>query len=313
MSRRTIHWIGLAAAFSLVPLGLRCNYSKDPSYDEPDNVRTVSSLPGPERSPAGKAEAPSVGQRRSDETRTALLESAMTLIQRAALEPGGDNFKLAIQKLNQYFDGTSHSEYQLDSAAREYLKTQLPLGVVESFSNRNWSDHDTRHIEDCMMYYPIAKRVAGNGENLARVRRVFEWVVSQVQLVPPGTLAFGELPQAYARPYDVLVRGMATEAQGHWAERAWLFIALCRQLEIDAGLITYSRSRSLEPSFPRYGLEFEMEAGLRGMQLRRQAAPGLDLRGNHRQQGVFIRCAAGAGDPGARWDRRGHTRRRNDV
>ena len=86
-----------------------------------------------------------------------------------------------------------------------------------------------------------------------------------MQLVPPGTLAFGGLPQAYARPYDVLVRGMATEAQGVWAERAWLFIALCRQLEIDAGLITYSRSRSLEPRFPRYGLEFELEAGLRGM------------------------------------------------
>ncbi len=36
---------------------------------------------------------------------------------------------------------------------------------------------------------------------------------------------------------------MATEAQGVWAERAWLFIALCRQLEIDAGLITYTRQQ----------------------------------------------------------------------
>ena len=146
------------------------------------------------------------------------------------------------------------------------MKTQLPAAVVESFSSRNWSDlNDTRHIEDCMMYYPIAKRVAGTGENLARVRRVFQWVVEQIQLVPPGSLAFEDLPQAYARPYDVLVRGMATEAQGTWAERAWLFIALCRQLEIDVGLITYSHSRSLEPRFPRYGLQFEMEPGLRGM------------------------------------------------
>jgi hypothetical protein len=265
LSRRTIHWIGLAAAFAFVLLGLRCDYSRRESYEDADRVQTVSALPGPEQSPAGKPAAIGVGQRRNDDTRTALLNSAMTLIQRAALQPGGENFKLAVQKLNQYFDGTSRSEYELDSAAREYLKTQLPAAVVDSFSNQNWSDHDTRHIEDCMMYYPIANRVGGNGENLARVRRVFEWVVEQVQLVPPGTLAFGELPQAYARPYDVLVRGMATEAQGVWAERAWLFIALCRQLEIDAGLITYSRSRSLEPPFPRYGLEFEMEAGLRGM------------------------------------------------
>ena len=97
----------------------------------------------------------------------------MTLIQRAALQPGGDNFRLAVQKLNQYFEGTAQAEYELDSAAREYLRTQFPAGVVENLSDRTWTANDTRHIEDCMMYYPIATRVAGNGENLAGVRRIF--------------------------------------------------------------------------------------------------------------------------------------------
>ena len=80
-----------------------------------------------------------------------------------------------------------------------------------------------------------------------------------------AALAFGGGPQAYARPYDVLIRGMATEAQGVWAERAWLFISLCRQLEIDAGLITYTRSTSLETPVPRYGLPVETEAALYGL------------------------------------------------
>ena len=74
------------------------------------------------------------------------------------------------------------------------------------------------------MYYGIANRVAGTGEDIDRVRRVFDWVVRQVQLVPPGTLGVGRLPQVFARPYDVLLRGMATEAEGYWAERAWLFM-----------------------------------------------------------------------------------------
>ena len=43
---------------------------------------------------------------------------------------------------------------------------------------------------------------------------------------------------------------MATEAEGFWAERAWLFMALCRQLGIDTGLITYSKSNTLEPLVP---------------------------------------------------------------
>ena len=102
------------------------------------------------------------------------------------------------------------------------------------------------------MYYGIANRVAGTGEDLDRVRRVFDWVVRQVQLVPPGALGSGRLPQVFARPYDVLLRGMATEAEGFWAERAWLFMVLCRQIGIDTGLITYSKSDTLELRVPRY-------------------------------------------------------------
>ena len=60
------------------------------------------------------------------------------------------------------------------------------------------------------------------------------------------------MSQVFARPYDVLLRGMATEADGIWAERAWLFMVLCRQIGIDTGLITYSKSDMLELHVPRY-------------------------------------------------------------
>ncbi len=185
---------------------------------------------------------------RSAEERNAILDSAITLIKRAALQPGGAHFAQAVQKLNQYFEGTDPAEYQLDSAAREYLGMHLPPAFMKNLEKREWdSQRDTRHIEDCMMYYGIANRVAGTGHNLDRVRRVFDWVVRQVQLVPAGTLGAGQLGQAYARPYDVLLRGMATEAEGMWAERAWLFMAMCRQLEIDSGLLTYTKGNSIEP------------------------------------------------------------------
>ena len=132
---------------------------------------------------------------------------------------------------------------------------------LKNLENPEWdSRRDTRHIEDCMMYYGIANRVAGAGENLDRVRRVFDWVVRQVQLVPAGTLGAGQLGQAYARPYDVLLRGMATEAEGIWAERAWLFMALCRQLEIDSGLLTYTKGTSIEPIVMRLGANGESNA-----------------------------------------------------
>jgi tetratricopeptide (TPR) repeat protein len=202
---------------------------------------------------------------RAQEERGAILESSITLIQRAALQPGGKNFDLAIQKLNHYFEGTSLQDYQLDLAARAYLETQLTPQMLREVENRNWVPRDTRHIEDCMMYYGIASRVAGTGEDLERVRRVFDWVIRQVQLVPAGSLRAGQLPQAFARPYDVLLRGMATEADGYWAERAWLFMALCRQLGIDTGLVSYSKSNTLVYQVPRYGSNTEAEAMVMGL------------------------------------------------
>ena len=88
-----------------------------------------------ERRRAGKpASAP-----RATEERTAILESSITLIQRAALQPGGKNFELAVKKLNQYFEGTPLSSYQLDPAAREYLATQLPAPMLKNLENRNWN------------------------------------------------------------------------------------------------------------------------------------------------------------------------------
>ena len=142
--------------------------------------------------------------------------------------------------------------------------------MLKDLENRNWTlRDDTRHIEDCMMYYGIATRVAGTGENIDRVRRVFDWVVRQVQLVPPGTLAAGRLPQVFARPYDVLLRGMATEADGFWAERAWLFMVLCRQLDIDTGLITYTKSDTLDARVPKYGVESRLDAALLACEGRR--------------------------------------------
>jgi hypothetical protein len=216
----------------------------------------------------GKAAATSlapVGPARASEERTAILESSITLIKRAALSPGGDNFRLAVQKLNHYFEGTSPSEYVLDNPSREFLKTRFPVAELRELESKTWTPfRDTRHIEDCMMYYGIAMRVAGTGDDLARVRRVFDWVVRQVQLVPPGSLSLATLGQAYARPYDILLRGMATESEGFWAERSWLFMVLCRQLGIDSGLIAYSKSNTLIPTFPRYGSYVETESTLRG-------------------------------------------------
>src|SRR5262249_8393602 len=140
------------------------------------------------------------------------------------------------------------ARYELESAPRDYLAAQLGPNAIKQFQDPFWNDRDTRHIEDCMMYYKIANRIAGTGDDLTRVRRLFDWMIRQAQLVPAAAFRPGSrMGPPFARPYDVLVRGMATETEGTaWAERAWLFMALCRQLDIDAGLITYTKGNTVD-------------------------------------------------------------------
>ncbi len=176
-----------------------------------------------------------------------ILESVINLIQTAALKPGGANFEQATSKLNSYFDGTSPLEYQLSSASREFIVKQFPQESLKVFEHPAFELPDARHLEDCMLYHGIATRIGGTGDDLTRVRRLFDWMVRQIVLVPPQSLAVPGFGQAQSRPYDVLLRGMATEAGGFWSERGWLFMSLCRQLGIDVGILTYTPQGAKDP------------------------------------------------------------------
>jgi len=272
-----------------VALGLAsgCDYSRDRVGDVPSGTYRPGMVAYPGSS---RTQAQPVAARDSTE-KAAILASSIELIQRAALQPGGDNFGLATQKLNQFFEGTPQADYQLDSAARVFLQPQLPPAKLSELETTVWSLRDARHLEDCMMYYGIASRVGGTGDDLVRVRRVFDWIVRQIQLVPPGSLGSPQLPQVPARPYDVLLRGMATESEGYWAERSWLFMALCRQLGVDVGLVTYSRGNVVEPLAARAGQGERGGGGLSTMA--RQPKPAI----------VWV-CAALAGGQAYLFDAR---------
>jgi len=114
--------VGAAVGLALALAG--CDYSRPASETlspggtyKPGTVKLQGARSTPK--PAGKVV-------RDTEEKAAILKSSIELIQRAALQPGGDNFRLATQKLNQYFEGTPEQEYQIPSPARAFLKTNYP-------------------------------------------------------------------------------------------------------------------------------------------------------------------------------------------
>ncbi len=183
--------------------------------------------------------------------RAAVLVSVIRLIESASTNPGGSHFTMAAESLNDYFSGSRASDFEVSAELQRFLKaekvTEDPTAIlrIPRFSGQL----DGRHLEDCLLLRDatrtVLKSLGPDTAPLARAERLFDWVVRQVQLVPPGLLAppnvrlpDGRPFQAQARPYDVLLRGLATEDGGIvWAERSWLFLAMCQQAGLDAGLM----------------------------------------------------------------------------
>jgi hypothetical protein len=188
-----------------------------------------------------------------------ILDNILKLMKTASTKPGGANFGIATENLNELFaQGTPPSEYNLSPNSYRFLLQKVyeltggqdPEPIVKSFTSPKFTIRDARHIEDCMLYHVVATRAAGEGDDLTRVRRLFDWTVRHVTLVPAESLApGGGIRQAQVRPADVLLRGMATEA-GNWSERGWVFMALCRQIGIDVGFLTYTPRASMLATSP---------------------------------------------------------------
>jgi hypothetical protein len=194
------------------------------------------------------------------EDKKAIIAGVIQLIGTAATTPGGTNFTQATASLNDYFRYTPPALMAMSEPMRAYLAEnagQFPIpaaGVIDSkrFDVR-W---DGLYIEDCLLMRDIAAAVLARGAkgetDVDRARRLFDYVVRQVQLVPPGALADPSLTRpdgspahVPARPHDVVVRGMATDIEGGWAERSWLFLSLCRQARLDAAYLALILPRTV--------------------------------------------------------------------
>ena len=246
MKRRIRRRLGVACLAAFL---VGCSYSSDeepvappPLSEDPTVPASRAGATAAYTTGAAPAEAEAEAGSEERKKRDAILENVIRLIQSARLKPGGENFGIAAENLNEYFERDANAaDFQMTPRARQFLLQQgLPKELIASMEGRSFDARsDARHLEDCMFYQNIAARVGGIGDDLTRVQRLFAWMVQQVQLVPAQSLAPPGLPQAQARPFDALMRGMATENDGGWSERGWLFMVLCRQLGVDVGLLNY--------------------------------------------------------------------------
>jgi hypothetical protein len=284
---RTWSWLGLSII--LAGCGQGADDSLPPLEPEP-GATAQDGAAGTTDPAAGGPESDLLTTNDSDPA--AILRSVVQMLRTSHTRPGGDDFNIAKDYLNHFFAAANKNDFRLTDASRAYLTERLGPNAAKAVADLEvptFTFRDSRHIEDCLLLHAVAARVAGDGEDLERVRRIFDWTIQQVELVPPGSLGMpgSNVPQARARPYDVMTRGMATET-GAWAERSWIFMALCRQLGIDAGLVLYrppARSAVLasdkpdEPTKPRDPVVWVVAALIDGKPYLFDARIGLPIPG----------------------------------
>ena len=186
--------------------------------------------------------------------REIILANFIKLIQTASTNPGGQNFAIATENLNDLFSqGTNPNEFNYNPNSRDFLLRKVydltgqdPEPIVKGLCSSKFTTRDARHIEDCMLYRVVANRIAGRGGRPDSRPPDLRLDRPQHRAGFPRNhwVAMAFRRRRSGRPTS-LVRGMATEAGNRWSERGWLFMALCRQIGIDVGILSYSPRASM--------------------------------------------------------------------
>jgi hypothetical protein len=144
-----------SALVLLVVVG--CDYSSPEDLSDYKSNKPNASLITPNNSGDVKSKASAQGSNSlsADEQakRDAILERVITLIRTASLKPGGDNFTIATESLNQYFGQDALPvDYRMSAGARNFLLAAFDEKTVKGLESPTFDvRRDARHIEDCML------------------------------------------------------------------------------------------------------------------------------------------------------------------
>src|SRR5262245_38386573 len=160
----------------------------------------------------------------------ALLDSAVQILQAAKRSPSAH--LIAAQRLNQYLAKARASGESPIGALNADLKSslggRLSAQQIQMIELDQFDRPDSIHIESCFLLRDATKRIIeGKRDKPSKALALFDWVIRNVQIIPPEESP----PIPMAPPMTVLL------GRGNTAERAWTFMELLRQAEIESVML----------------------------------------------------------------------------
>jgi hypothetical protein len=133
-----------------------------------------------------------------------------------------------VDRLNQWIHTQPTSiDWKLDPMAAGLPKPLAELPQVKNLGEMEFPRMDGYALQEAVWLRDISRWAGGDViDELERAKNLFDWTVRNIQLEPDGP---NRVPQF---PWETLLFGRGTAT-----DRAWVFILLLRQLNIDAAVL----------------------------------------------------------------------------
>jgi tetratricopeptide (TPR) repeat protein len=182
------------------------------------------------QSGAGRLPSATAGDARS---RQELFQNAIDNLHRLEQFQPQAMLEQVRQQLNQSVDWKRPVDWQRDAMLASLPEAFGSLPMLLSLEDLKLNAFDTLHLQEALALHDVARLAADAvSDDLERARRLFDWTVRNIQPMQSGELGTderGEPLRAMHLPYQSLFFG-----RGDAIDRAWIFVLLCRQQELDA-------------------------------------------------------------------------------
>ncbi|MGD9647454.1 MAG: hypothetical protein AB7U73_17200 [Pirellulales bacterium] len=141
-----------------------------------------------------------------------------------------------VEHLNESVDWSRPLEWRVDPLVLALPESDRDLQPMRDLVSDKFLVFDCFYLQEAVTLRNIARDAQGDqADELARATSLFEWVVRNIALMPPGELgtdSAGQQLEPNHLPYQSIFLG-----RGEVIDRAWVFVLLCRQLGIDAAVL----------------------------------------------------------------------------
>ena len=164
-------------------------------------------------------------------------------------EPDQNPLAQIVERLNQWMvTRRPQADWELDPMVADLPENHRKLRAVDWLDAMQFEESDAQALQEVVWLRNVARQVAGEElDALEQAKLLFDWTIRNIQ-IEPDVAAAGSPERMKQFPQETLLCGRGTAI-----DRAWVFILLCRQAELDAMMLALPKDgaeKELEPWLP---------------------------------------------------------------